>query len=29
MYSQGTGGLVSGYLHANNVDPTVGVRWLF
>jgi len=29
MYSQGTGGLVSGYLHANNVDPTIGMRLLF
>jgi len=29
MYTQGSGGLVSGYLHTNNVDPTVGMRLQF
>jgi Gram-negative porin len=29
MYSRVTGGLASGYLHANNVAPTVGLRMQF
>jgi predicted porin len=29
MYTQGTGGLASGYLHANNIDPTIGLRLQF
>jgi predicted porin len=29
MYSQVTGGLASGYLHVNNIDPTIGVRLEF
>ena len=29
QYSQGSGGLVSGYLHANYVGPTIGMRLLF
>jgi predicted porin len=29
MYSRVNGGLASGYLHANNVAPTVGLRLQF
>jgi predicted porin len=29
MYTQGTGGLATGYLHANNIDPTIGLRLQF
>ena len=29
QYSQGSGGLVSGYLHANDVGSTIGIRLLF
>jgi predicted porin len=29
MYSQVTGGLASGYLHTNNIDPTIGMRLEF
>jgi predicted porin len=29
MYSEVAGGLASGYLHTNNVDPTVGLRLQF
>ena len=29
QYSQGTGGLVSGYLNANYLGPTIGMRLLF
>jgi predicted porin len=29
MYSAVTGGLASGYLHTNNIDPTVGLRVQF
>ncbi len=29
MYSQVAGGLASGYLHTNNIDPTVGLRLQF
>jgi hypothetical protein len=29
MYSQVNGGLASGYLHANNIAPTIGLRLQF
>ncbi len=29
MYSEVTGGMASGFLHSNNVDPTVGLRLNF
>lgn len=29
MYSQVTGGLASGFLHANNINPTIGLRLEF
>jgi hypothetical protein len=29
MYSQVNGGLSAGYLHTNNIDPTVGLRLSF
>ena len=29
MYSQVSGGIASGYLHSNNIDPTVGLRVSF
>jgi hypothetical protein len=29
MYSQVTGGLASGYLHANNINRTIGLRLQF
>jgi hypothetical protein len=29
MYSQMNGGLAAGYLHNNDIDPTVGLRLQF
>ena len=29
MYSQVSGGIASGYLHSNNIDPTIGLRLSF
>ena len=29
MWSQVTGGLASGYLHSQNIGPTVGLRFQF
>jgi hypothetical protein len=29
MYSEVNNGLASGFLHSNNIDPTVGIRFQF
>jgi hypothetical protein len=29
MYSQASGGIANGYIHANNIAPTVGLRLTF
>jgi len=29
MFSQVGGGLANGYLHSNNIDPTIGLRVKF